>query len=40
MALQMGKVGGKAATRAKASAAREDGKLGGRPKKSNALAAA
>lgn len=40
MASQMGKVGGKAATQAKASAARENGKLGGRPKKSSTLAAA
>ncbi len=34
---QIGAVGGKAATRAKANAARVNGKLGGRPKKSRAL---
>jgi hypothetical protein len=33
MASQMGKVGGLASTDAKAAAARENGKLGGRPKK-------
>ena len=33
MASQMGKVGGKASTDAKTAAARENGKLGGRPKK-------
>jgi len=40
MASQMGKVGGKAATEVKASAARENGKLRGRPKKARTLAAA
>ena len=39
MASQMGKVGGKASTDAKAAAARENGKLGGRPKKVRELAA-
>ena len=33
MAVQMGKIGGKASTEAKAAAARQNGKLGGRPKK-------
>jgi len=33
MASQMGKVGGQASTDAKAAAARENGKLGGRPRK-------
>ena len=33
MASQMGKVGGKASSDAKAAAARKNGKLGGRPKK-------
>ena len=33
MASQMGKVGGKASSDAKTAAARENGKLGGRPKK-------
>ncbi|MET0265438.1 MAG: DUF2442 domain-containing protein [Duganella sp.] len=40
MAAQMGKVGGQAATDAKKAAARENGKLGGRPKKVRELAAA
>lgn len=40
MASQMGKVGGKASTDAKTAAARENGKLGGRPKKVRELAAA
>lgn len=33
MAAEMGKIGGKASTEAKAAAARQNGKLGGRPKK-------
>jgi hypothetical protein len=33
MASEIGKAGGKASTQAKAAAARENGKLGGRPKK-------
>lgn len=37
MASQMGKVGGKVSTDAKTAAARENGKLGGRPKKVRAL---
>ena len=40
MAAQMGKVGGKASTETKARAARENGKLGGRPRKAEKLAAA
>jgi len=40
MAAQMGKAGGAASSEAKASAARENGKLGGRPKKAKNLAAA
>jgi hypothetical protein len=40
MAAQMGKVGGKASTEAKAAAARENGKLGGRPRGSGHLAMA
>ncbi len=40
MASQMGKVGGRAATQAKVSAARENGKLGGRPKKAKTQVAA
>lgn len=40
MASQMGKVGGQASTKAKAAAARENGKRGGRPKKSGLLLAA
>jgi hypothetical protein len=37
MAAQMGKLGGKASTDAKAAAARANGKLGGRPKKQKDL---
>lgn len=37
MASQMGQAGGKASTEVKASAARENGKLGGRPRKTRAL---
>ncbi len=33
MAAEMGKIGGKASTEAKTAAARQNGKLGGRPKK-------
>lgn len=40
MAAEMGKIGGKAATDAKSAAARENGRLGGRPKKPKELAAA
>ena len=40
MAAQMGKVGGKAVTDAKTAAARENGKLGGRPKKVRELTVA
>ena len=40
MAAQMGKVGGKASTEEKASAARENGKRGGRPRKSEKLVVA
>jgi hypothetical protein len=40
MAAQMGKVGGSVTSRAKATAARENGKLGGRPRKSKAFVAA
>lgn len=40
MASQMGKVGGLASTDAKVAAARENGKLGGRPRKVKELAAA
>lgn len=40
MASQMGKVGGKASTDAKTAAARENGKLGGRPRKVRDLATA
>ncbi len=40
MAAELGKVGGKASTEAKVAAARENGKLGGRPKKQKALIAA
>ncbi len=40
MASQMGKAGGKATTEGKAAASRENGKLGGRPKKAGALVAA
>ena len=38
MAAQMGKVGGKASTKAKAAASRRNGKLGGRPRKLKELA--
>ena len=38
MASQMGKVGGRAVTDAKKAAARENGKLGGRPRKQKSLA--
>lgn len=37
MASQIGKIGGMASTQAKATAARQNGKLGGRPKKSKGL---
>jgi hypothetical protein len=37
MAAEMGKVGGKASTEAKAAAARQNGKLGGRPRKPKRL---
>jgi hypothetical protein len=40
MAAEMGKVGGKASTNAKVAAARQNGKLGGRPRKPKDLAAA
>lgn len=40
MAAQMGKVGGQASSDAKKAAARENGKLGGRPKKVRELATA
>lgn len=40
MASEMGKRGGKAATDAKAAAARENGRLGGRPRKPKELATA
>lgn len=40
MATEMGKAGGKAASEAKAAAARSNGKLGGRPKKIKELLAA
>jgi hypothetical protein len=40
MAAEMGKAGGKAMTEAKAIAARENGRLGGRPKKAKELATA
>jgi hypothetical protein len=33
MAAEMGRIGGKASTKAKSTAARRNGKLGGRPKK-------
>ena len=39
MAAELGKVGGKASTEAKVAAARENGKLGGRPKKNVLIAA-
>lgn len=38
MAVEMGKVGGKATTDTKAAAARENGRLGGRPRKPKELA--
>jgi hypothetical protein len=38
MAAQMGKAGGKVSTKAKAAAARRNGKLGGRPRKLKGLA--
>jgi hypothetical protein len=37
MASEIGKIGGAASTKAKAAAARQNGKLGGRPKKSKDL---
>jgi hypothetical protein len=40
MAAEMGKHGGKATTEAKAAAARENGRLGGRPRKPKVLATA
>ena len=40
MAAEIGKLGGAASTQAKAAAARKNGKLGGRPKKSKGLIAA
>jgi hypothetical protein len=40
MAAEMGKRGGKATTEAKAEAARENGRLGGRPKKPKEMAVA
>ena len=40
MAAQIGKIGGTASTEAKATAARQNGKLGGRPKKPKGLIAA
>jgi hypothetical protein len=40
MAAEMGKRGGKATTEAKAAAARENGRLGGRPRKPKELAVA
>jgi hypothetical protein len=40
MAAQIGKAGGLASTEAKATAARQNGKLGGRPKKSKGLISA
>lgn len=40
IAAEMGKAGGKATTEAKAIAARENGRLGGRPKKAKELATA
>ncbi len=39
IAAQIGKIGGATSTRAKAVAARENGKLGGRPKKAKPIAA-
>lgn len=40
MVTEIGKIGGAASTDAKAAAARQNGKLGGRPKKSKSLIAA
>jgi hypothetical protein len=40
MAAEIGKIGGSASTEAKATAARENGKLGGRPRKPKGLIAA
>lgn len=40
MAAEIGKIGGKASTMAKAAAARRNGKLGGRPKKPKGLVSA
>jgi hypothetical protein len=40
MAAEIGKIGGTASTEAKAAAARQNGKLGGRPKKPKGLIAA
>jgi len=40
MAREMGKAGGKASTEAKAAAARENGRLGGRPRKAKELVTA
>jgi len=40
IAAQMGRVGGKASTKAKAAASRRNGKLGGRPRKPKELRAA
>jgi hypothetical protein len=40
MAAQMGRVGGKASTKAKAAASRQNRKLGGRPKRAKELRAA
>ena len=40
MAAEIGKIGGAASTEAKATAARENGKLGGRPRKPKGLIAA
>jgi hypothetical protein len=40
LAAELGKIGGKVSTDAKIAAARENGKLGGRPKKQKALIAA
>jgi hypothetical protein len=39
MAAQIGKLGGQASTEAKSAAARENGKRGGRPRKSAGLVA-
>lgn len=40
MASEIGKIGGKASSEAKSKAARENGKLGGRPRKNKELSAA